>query len=184
MSLDFNGYRSDGLTLAALLVNAVHEGKPLECLGDLLEEHGVIVDGSVVDRASDLIGWVHGLRGVFAATTAEEASATVNQLLRTVAFAPHVVDHGNGLHMHYAPPDAPTVHRIQTNTAIALALQISDSGVSRFGVCPADSCGRVFVDSSRNGKRRYCSGACSNRSNVAAHRARQASEAEAGRPNS
>ncbi|MFB6393859.1 CGNR zinc finger domain-containing protein [Polymorphospora lycopeni] len=177
MSFDFNGYRSDGLTLAALLVNAVHAGQSPEQLHTLLEEQGVIVDESVLGRAADLVDWIRGLRRVFAAASAEEAGQTVNELLGKVAFAPHVVDHGNGLHMHYAPPEAPTVHRVQTNTAMALALQIAESGVTRFGVCPADSCGRVFVDASRNGKRRYCSGACSNRSNVAAHRARQAAEA-------
>jgi predicted RNA-binding Zn ribbon-like protein len=44
----------------------------------------------------------------------------------------------------------------------------------RLGVCTADRCDRVYVDTSRNGTRRFCSTACQNRIKAAAFRARQA----------
>ena len=43
----------------------------------------------------------------------------------------------------------------------------------RLGVCHASSCDNVFVDTSPNQSRRYCSDRCSSRANVAAYRARQ-----------
>jgi len=42
----------------------------------------------------------------------------------------------------------------------------------RLGVCTAPRCDRVFVDTSRNGTRRYCSTSCQNRVKTAAFRAR------------
>ena len=52
--------------------------------------------------------------------------------------------------------------------------QLSDvSGATRLGVCDASGCSHVFVDTSPNQSRRYCSDRCSSRANVAAYRARQ-----------
>jgi len=42
----------------------------------------------------------------------------------------------------------------------------------RLGVCTAPRCDRVYVDTSRNGTRRYCSTSCQNRVKTAAFRAR------------
>jgi predicted RNA-binding Zn ribbon-like protein len=44
----------------------------------------------------------------------------------------------------------------------------------RLGVCTAPRCDRVYVDTSRNGTRRYCSTSCQNRVKTAAFRARLA----------
>ena len=43
----------------------------------------------------------------------------------------------------------------------------------RIGVCSAEGCDNVYVDTSRNASRRYCSNTCASRSTVAAYRARQ-----------
>jgi predicted RNA-binding Zn ribbon-like protein len=43
----------------------------------------------------------------------------------------------------------------------------------RLGICSAPSCDRVFVDTSRNGTKRFCTTACQNRVKAAAFRARQ-----------
>jgi predicted RNA-binding Zn ribbon-like protein len=43
----------------------------------------------------------------------------------------------------------------------------------RPGICSAPSCDRVFVDTSRNGTKRFCTTACQNRVKAAAFRARQ-----------
>jgi predicted RNA-binding Zn ribbon-like protein len=42
----------------------------------------------------------------------------------------------------------------------------------RLGVCSAERCDRVYVDTSRNGSRRFCSTACQNRVKAAAFRAK------------
>jgi len=46
-------------------------------------------------------------------------------------------------------------------------------GPTRLGVCAAERCINVYVDTSPNQSRRYCSERCSSRANVAAYRARQ-----------
>jgi predicted RNA-binding Zn ribbon-like protein len=38
---------------------------------------------------------------------------------------------------------------------------------------PAETCPDVYVDTSRNASRRYCSDTCASRATVAAYRARQ-----------
>jgi predicted RNA-binding Zn ribbon-like protein len=46
-------------------------------------------------------------------------------------------------------------------------------GWQRLGVCSAEGCDDVYVDTSRNASRRYCSNTCASRSTVAAYRARR-----------
>jgi predicted RNA-binding Zn ribbon-like protein len=56
---------------------------------------------------------------------------------------------------------------------LGLATLVCDLGPGRLGVCSAAPCTRVYVDTSPNRSRRYCSDRCSSRANVAAYRARQ-----------
>ena len=51
------------------------------------------------------------------------------------------------------------------------ALFCEDAG--RIGACDRDGCDTVFVVTSRNGRRRFCSTKCANRGAVANHRSRQ-----------
>mgnify|MGYP006209976951 CR=1 FL=1 len=46
-------------------------------------------------------------------------------------------------------------------------------GATRLGLCSEPRCDNVYVDTSPNQSRRYCSDRCSSRANVAAFRARQ-----------
>jgi predicted RNA-binding Zn ribbon-like protein len=55
-----------------------------------------------------------------------------------------------------------------TGLAVVLGGELHD----RLGVCTAPNCDRVYVDTSRNGTRRFCSTACQNRVKTAAFRAR------------
>jgi predicted RNA-binding Zn ribbon-like protein len=56
---------------------------------------------------------------------------------------------------------------------MGLSTLACDLGPTRLGVCDASPCRHVFVDTSPNQSRRYCSDRCSSRANVAAFRARQ-----------
>ncbi|WP_344845490.1 CGNR zinc finger domain-containing protein [Nonomuraea dietziae] len=58
---------------------------------------------------------------------------------------------------------------------MGLAAVVTELGVDRLGVCQAARCSRVFVDTSSNRSRRYCSERCASRANVAAYRARRRS---------
>jgi hypothetical protein len=50
---------------------------------------------------------------------------------------------------------------------------VTTHGPERIRSCQASPCIEVFVDTSRNGRRRYCSHRCANRVNAARHRRRQ-----------
>lgn len=63
--------------------------------------------------------------------------------------------------------------RVVAESLLALAQLACEHGPTRLGVCGADRCTNVFVDTSPNASRRYCSDRCSSRANVAAYRARQ-----------
>ena len=49
---------------------------------------------------------------------------------------------------------------------------LCEYGSNRFGVCADERCGNVYLDTSSNCCRRFCSERCATRSHVAAHRAR------------
>jgi predicted RNA-binding Zn ribbon-like protein len=60
-----------------------------------------------------------------------------------------------------------------TESLWALSRVVCELGAGRLGVCHAAGCQQVFVDTSPNSSRRYCSDRCSSRANVAAYRARR-----------
>ena len=65
------------------------------------------------------------------------------------------------------------VARVKALTAGGLAHMIDGGGGSRLRTCQRAGCGTAFVDTSRNGRRRFCSLTCANQVNVAKHRTRQ-----------
>jgi predicted RNA-binding Zn ribbon-like protein len=182
--MDFRHYSDNVAALAAELVNtfldADDEGRPVEPaeLTTLLHEHEVrgTVTAQDVPRLREL---ADRLREIFAAPDAHTAAVAANRLLADSAAAPWVSEHDNlSPHLHFAPPDAGLVEGTAASTAMGVAIVLCDYGKDRLGQCASTTCDDVFIDTSRNAQRRYCSGGCANRSNVRAHRARQR-EAEA-----
>ena len=57
--------------------------------------------------------------------------------------------------------------------ALGIALTLQEHGHERLRGCASSPCQDVFVDTSRNKTRRFCSERCANRYNVAAFRNRQ-----------
>jgi predicted RNA-binding Zn ribbon-like protein len=57
--------------------------------------------------------------------------------------------------------------------ALGIALSLQEHGHERLRACASSPCQDVFVDTSRNKSRRFCSDRCANRYNVAAFRDRQ-----------
>lgn len=172
--MDTSGYRSDGVGLAVSVVNALYDpAVDADALDDALRRYG-FASGRVTSRdRAGLRLWAGHLHEIFAADDATEAARILNQLLDAITAHPYITAHdGRALHLHYAPPEASTLHRVQASTAMGLANLVCDYGMSRFGVCRAAGCDCVYVDVSRNAQRRFCSDACANRTNVAAFRAR------------
>ena len=117
------------------------------------------------------------LREVFEASDAEDVPRVVsglNDLLARHPVTPMISDHDpRKLHMHVANRAASVADLIVGEALMGLANVVCDLGPTRLGTCTAAPCDHVFVDTSPNGSRRYCSDRCSSRANVAAYRARQ-----------
>ncbi|NUU26038.1 MAG: CGNR zinc finger domain-containing protein [Streptomycetaceae bacterium] len=186
--MDVNGYRTDGVGTAVALVNfwTVERAAPdapavtVEDARELLSPFSYLSHDLSPADVPQLAEWTAELRRVFEADELVEAVELTNALLDRVTIRPRLIDHGFGLHVHYAPSGVPYVERVRINTAIGLATLVAEHGIDRSGVCAADRCTKVYADTSRNGRRRYCSEACANRANVAAHRARKKAAAAAG----
>lgn len=127
----------------------------------------------------DTMGLTHlaeRLRRVFSSDEMADKVTALNDMIALYQPSPHIVDHdGLGHHMHYVPPGASHLRAIGASMTMALALVLCDFGTSRFGTCA--SCADVFVDTTRNGRQRFCSKPCANRVHVAEHRARSAESA-------
>jgi predicted RNA-binding Zn ribbon-like protein len=67
--------------------------------------------------------------------------------------------------------------RFTTGAVMGLATVLTQFGPDRLGRCGLACCTGVFVDTSPNGSRRYCSEQCANRANVTAFRFRRRTSA-------
>lgn len=132
----------------------------------------------IVDRdASVLRRFVRELRPVFEASNAGDEHGVVEQLNALLAkhpVTPYIAGHEpNGWHMHVADRQSSVAELLIAESLMGLSTLVCDLGATRLGVCDASPCTQVFVDTSPNQSRRYCSDRCSSRANVAAYRARQ-----------
>lgn len=129
------------------------------------------VTGSDVAELREAAGRI---RRVLAARTTAEAAAGVNTLL-AAAHRPRLTDHGGASHWHVhtdSCDDAPVAEWFAASAGLVLALLLTDRQRPPGGVCGADDCGRVFIDTGSGSARRFCSRRCATRSRVRAHRAR------------
>lgn len=121
------------------------------------------------------------LRPVFEASNHADEQAVVDQLNALLArhpVTPHIAGHGGrgdgaNWHMHVADRQSSVAELLAAESLMGLSMLVCDLGAGRLGVCDAAPCTDVFVDTSPNRSRRYCSDRCSSRANVAAYRARQ-----------
>jgi hypothetical protein len=123
------------------------------------------------------------LRPVFEASAAVDPGGVVegiNELMVRHPITPQISDHDPGdLHIHAASRSQSVAELLVSESLLGLANLICDLGPTRLGICAASPCTNVYVDTSPNQSRRYCSDRCSSRANVAAYRARQKAVAAA-----
>jgi hypothetical protein len=175
------GYKGQGVAASAALVNAVTTSgahSDDDALQALIREHGFFSDRFTPADGVALRAFARALRPFFECTELAAAVEMLNALMLQVPMQPHLSDHDDlGLHMHAAPPSSAFIHRFRATVLMSLAELLCDHGLSRTGACAADGCDRVYADTSRGGRRRFCSESCANRTNVAAFRARRRARA-------
>ncbi len=160
---------------SAALVNAELGDVPALCehLADRSWLHRSVVEADV----AALQAFRAELRPVFEASDVDDVRLVVgslNELLAQHPVTPMISDHDpDHLHMHVANRSASVAELLIGEALMGLATLVCDLGATRLGTCSAPRCDNVFVDTSPNQSRRYCSDRCSSRANVAAFRARR-----------
>ncbi|MER8237308.1 CGNR zinc finger domain-containing protein [Streptomyces sp. NPDC094049] len=166
-----------GVRLAAALVNldSGAEGGAWQAgtLEETLRDHGIRrphVSGPAAER---IRAWTRRMRPVFEAASQSDRCRSVNALLAEGAGSAYLTTH-DGLrpHLHFAPEGQDLPSRVKAVTAGGLAIFTMEAEGGRLGVCALDSCGTVFADTSRNGRRAYCRARCANTDAVRRHRGR------------
>jgi len=176
--MNFTHYSDEAAALAADLVNTKGwvSGKEFLTLGsleDFLVEHDIAGDWTVGKRDLESVRTIRErLRSAFDASDEEECAATLNELLEGAGARPHVTNHDGSWHLHYVPAGASLADHLAVVGSMGVASVVSHFGFDRLGVCSADDCLDVYIDTSRNKSRRYCDDTCSSRVNVAAYRSR------------
>jgi predicted RNA-binding Zn ribbon-like protein len=183
--VDFNSHTDTVVQVAVGLVNLLTPGtsrgrgyEPPEdeertaAVAELLSSGGGRRTPSWEEAAS--LSFVAAeLRAVFAAGSVDEAARLVNALLSRTGARPALERHdGEPWHLHFHAADDSLVNGWAAGCATGLAVVLGSELYDRLGVCTAPRCDRVYVDTSRNGTRRYCSTSCQNRVKTAAFRAR------------
>lgn len=197
--MNFDRYTSSGAQLAVSLVNAydphAEGGRPVPDLGPsgrlgrldatLPADAALLHPPAETDDAS-LRQLARALRGVFLAAAEQrpdDAARSVNSLLARHRAAPVLSDHdGQPWHLHFTARGALPADAWGAQAATALAVLIATGELTRLGICAADACDVVFLDTSKNGARRFCSETCATRTKVANWRARRATTPPAAPP--
>ena len=185
--MNFNSHTDAVVSVAVALVNLLTPGedrgrryRPPEAdertaaVGAVLRASGG--REATWEEAAELCFVAAELRPVFEAVSAgdiDDAAAQVNALLIRTGARPELERHdGQAWHLHFHAADNSLPNGWAAGCATGLAVVLGGDLRDRLGVCTAPRCDRVYVDTSRNGTRRYCSTSCQNRVKTAAFRAR------------
>ncbi len=193
--MTFDRHLGNVLSVATRLVNALapgayEGGRPtappgererVAAVAEALGGEGLGGEGRprprvTTDAAAQLGVAAVALREVFehaAAGRTKQAAKVVNDLLRRTGARPQLDPApGGGWQLHFHGSDYSLAVGWAAGCASGLAVVLGSDLAGRLGVCGASGCDRVYVDSSRNGAKRFCSTACQNRTKATAYRAR------------
>ncbi len=122
-----------------------------------------------------------GLREVFEIAAGGDnlgAVDALNALLEAHPIRPRISGHDSGLwHLHVTGHGAGIGAEYGAGAVWGLAVAFTKWGATRFGLCSGNGCDNVYLDTSTNASRRFCSDRCATRAHVAAHRARKRAQA-------
>jgi predicted RNA-binding Zn ribbon-like protein len=170
--VQFNTYTTAGAHVACWLAN--NSEPEAGALAGVLQRYDVHEPGPTGAQARALRSWAARLRAIFDAVAVADKAALADELLVAARCVPRLVSHGEGLpfHLHYAPVRDDLASRVRALTAAGIAHVIDDGYGDRLGACVRAGCATAFIDTSRNGGRKFCSVRCANQVNVARHRER------------
>lgn len=170
--MDFDAYARTAVDL----VNASLDD--LDAVRGVFSDENAWMCSEITDRDAAVLRRAQKkLRDVFELGTAgrdAEAVTELNGLLESFPVQPRISCHSGGdWHMHVTSRGASVSSEYLAGAVWGLAVWLCQYGSARFGVCADDRCGNVYLDTSSNCCRRFCSERCATRSHVAAHRARK-----------
>jgi predicted RNA-binding Zn ribbon-like protein len=167
-----NPYGADAVNLAADLAN--RRPATAEELADRCRAAGLVLECPVTPQDLDrtraaLEAW----EKVVDAADERERAELVNRMLAASAAHPRLTDHaGSGWHLHYRDDRQPLGSVLFSLISVGTALHLVGRGMHRLRRCAVTECTTIFADTTRTGRRRYCSQRCANRDAVRRHRAR------------
>ena len=177
MWVDFDAYAQTAADLANAKLDDMDDLRSL--LGDRVwwRDRATERDLATFRRAQ------RKLRDVFVkGAEKDDASAVgiLNALLEQFPVQPRIAGHTTkNWHMHVTGRGTSVAAEYIAGAAWGLSAWLCRFDGGRFGVCADSRCGNVYLDTSSNCCRRFCSERCATRSHVAAHRARKREAAAA-----
>ncbi|HWM04647.1 MAG TPA: CGNR zinc finger domain-containing protein [Actinophytocola sp.] len=171
--MQLNPYGQDAIVLAVDLANR----RP-ETAGELVsrcEGAGVVFERDTpAPDLAEVLDFLDRWCEVVDATEPDRRAALLNVLLAESTAHPRLTSHTGSWHIHYRDEAITFARKLRALISTGTALHLAGRGMHRLGRCAGDGCDRVYADTSRNGRQRYCSPACANRDAVRRHRARRA----------
>lgn len=171
--MQLNPYGEYAVLLAASLANAWPDGR--QGIDERMRKFGMTMafPEHHTDHERTRLVIDDWLQVVDAASGQERAALLNIQMARAAAY-PRLTDHDEeGWHLHYRDIDQALPEALRSVVSVGTALHLTTRGMHRLARCHAQPCGRVVVDTTRNGRQRYCSVRCANRAAVRRHRARR-----------
>lgn len=186
--MKFDSHVLNLLATSVRLVNALTPGEDgghvvrrpegaalVDAVSEALQGQGGVrrVAAAEAERLDPVVQQVRLVFDAVARDDVDAAAEQVNLLLRTTDARPQLDRFGaDGWSLHFHGPDTTVARGWSAGIAAGLAIALGSDLAGRLGVCAAPACDRVYVDTSRNGGRRFCSTRCQNRVKAAAHRRR------------
>ena len=156
-------------------VERLETAAPIELLVDWPAAARWALRAGVAGGDGDMgeVARIRELREALRAVLAPGSSPAIETLRTAWLDALAAADLGTAAGLAATWPDGPAAvrHRL---AAAAFALLADQHARARVRRCGGEGCGGVFLDTTRNGSRRFCSTeGCGNRERVRRHRARQ-----------